>query len=121
MGAADFRSLCLRLACTLSSPPLTALAPQAAKDYGCEGGTVDFFLPLGTTVNMNGTALYEATTAIFIAQVPEMVLSHSFSLADASHLSASPLPGLRRSFNSGLKNCPAAATTAGSWRGSIPR
>lgn len=36
---------------------------------GCEEPTVNFFLPLGTTVNMNGTALYEATTAIFIAQV----------------------------------------------------
>lgn len=30
---------------------------------------MQFFLPLGTTVNMNGTALYEAVTVIFIAQV----------------------------------------------------
>jgi len=28
-----------------------------------------FVLPLGATVNMNGTALYEALTVIFIAQV----------------------------------------------------
>jgi solute carrier family 1 (high affinity glutamate transporter) protein 2 len=30
---------------------------------------VDFVLPLGTTVNMDGTALYEATAVLFIAQV----------------------------------------------------
>merc|ERR1719375_2354203 len=28
-----------------------------------------FVLPLGATINMNGTALYEALTVIFIAQV----------------------------------------------------
>ena len=28
-----------------------------------------FFLPLGTTINMNGTALYEAVAAVFIAQL----------------------------------------------------
>ncbi|KAL4419638.1 hypothetical protein ABPG77_008579 [Micractinium sp. CCAP 211/92] len=53
---------------TSSSAAALPLAMQAAKDLGCEEPTVHFFLPLGTTVNMNGTALYEATTAIFIAQ-----------------------------------------------------
>ncbi len=48
---------------------------QAAKDMGCDEATVNFFLPLGTTVNMCGTALYEATTAIFIAQVISFVVS----------------------------------------------
>lgn len=42
---------------------------QCAKQLGCEDSIVKFVLPLGVTVNMNGTALYEATTVIFIAQV----------------------------------------------------
>ena len=42
---------------------------QCARDLGCEESVVQFVLPLGTTVNMNGTALYEAVTVIFIAQV----------------------------------------------------
>lgn len=34
-----------------------------------------FTLPLGCTINMNGTALYECVTAIFIAQVYGIDLS----------------------------------------------
>ena len=45
------------------------VAMECAKEMGCKGSVVDFVMPLGTTVNMNGTALYEATTVIFLAQV----------------------------------------------------
>ena len=44
-------------------------AMECAKEMGCKASIVDFVMPLGTTVNMNGTALYEATTVIFLAQV----------------------------------------------------
>jgi len=35
---------------------------------------VDFVIPLGTTVNMDGTALYEATAVLFIAQTHGVAL-----------------------------------------------
>ena len=41
---------------------------DCAQELGCDESIVRFVLPLGTTVNMNGTALYEATTVIFLAQ-----------------------------------------------------
>ncbi|KAG2433247.1 hypothetical protein HXX76_008316 [Chlamydomonas incerta] len=46
----------------------------ATEGLGCDPRIVQFFLPLGTTVNMNGTALYEAVTVIFIAQAHGVVL-----------------------------------------------
>ena len=36
---------------------------------GLSPDIVKFVAPLGATVNMNGTALYEASTVIFLAQV----------------------------------------------------
>ena len=45
--------------CTLHPTPHTPHPTQVCQ----------FVLPLGATVNMNGTALYEALTVIFIAQV----------------------------------------------------
>jgi Na+/H+-dicarboxylate symporter len=35
---------------------------------GVSARAADFVVPLGTTVNMNGTALYEAVAVVFIAQ-----------------------------------------------------
>lgn len=34
-----------------------------------------FVLPIGATINMDGTALYEAVAAIYISQVKDMELS----------------------------------------------
>ena len=40
-----------------------------------------FVLPIGVTINMDGTALYEAVAALFIAQMNGMVLSFGQILA----------------------------------------
>ncbi len=42
---------------------------------GISNKIASFVLPLGSTVNMNGTALYEGVTAIFIAQAYGIDLS----------------------------------------------
>ncbi len=55
---------------TSSSSATLPLTMEAAVDEaGISKQSVDFVLPLGATINMDGTALYEAVAAIFIAQV----------------------------------------------------
>ncbi len=56
-----------------------------------------FVLPLGATVNMDGTALYEAVAAIFIAQsygielgIPQMVIV--FFTATLASIGAAGIP-----------------------------
>ncbi len=46
----------------------TALA-VAKEDLGVKPAVASFVLPLGTTMNMSGTALYEGCVVLFIAQV----------------------------------------------------
>lgn len=46
--------------------PLTLEALE--KDIGVSNRTTSFVLPLGATINMDGTALYECVAAMFIAQ-----------------------------------------------------
>ena len=41
----------------------------AEKNAGVSKRSTEFVLPLGATINMDGTALYEAAAAIFIAQI----------------------------------------------------
>ena len=53
----------------MSSSCYVQMTMQCAEQLGCKDSIIKFVLPLGVTVNMNGTALYEATTVIFIAQV----------------------------------------------------
>ena len=52
-----------------SSATLPVTIESAVDEAGLSKKSVDFVLPLGATINMDGTALYEAVAAIFIAQV----------------------------------------------------
>jgi len=42
---------------------------RCATEHGISEPVARFVLPLGATINMNGTAFFEALTVIFIAQV----------------------------------------------------
>ena len=44
-------------------------------NFSADPRVTGFMLPVGATVNMDGTALYEAVAAVFIAQVDNMSLS----------------------------------------------
>jgi len=52
-----------------SSATLPVTMDCAEKNLGVSHQSVSFVLPLGATVNMDGTALYQGVAAVFIAQV----------------------------------------------------
>ena len=50
------------------------------KKVGVDNEVCSFVLPIGATVNMDGTSLYQAVAAVFIAQAFGMELSLSAQL-----------------------------------------
>jgi len=58
-----------------SSATLPLTMETIEKDAGVSEKTTSFVLPLGATVNMDGTALYECVAAIFLAQAYGLELS----------------------------------------------
>nr|VFK68032.1 MAG: Na+/H+-dicarboxylate symporter [Candidatus Kentron sp. UNK]VFK73311.1 MAG: Na+/H+-dicarboxylate symporter [Candidatus Kentron sp. UNK] len=53
---------------TASSSATLPLTMECARENKIDNRAVEFTLPLGSTVNMDGTAMYEAAAAMFIAQ-----------------------------------------------------
>lgn len=52
-----------------SNATLPTTLKIAEEEIGVPGDIAGFVLPLGATMNMNGTALYEGVTVLFLAQV----------------------------------------------------
>lgn len=66
---------------TASSAATIPLTLEAAEENnGVDRRAAQFVIPLGATVNMNGTALYEAIAALFIAQAYGIDLSFAAQL-----------------------------------------
>lgn len=53
---------------TASSSATLPLTMECSRESGNDPRATRFVIPLGATINMNGTALYEACAAMFIAQ-----------------------------------------------------
>jgi len=57
-----------------SNATLPVTMETAEEDLGVSNEVASFVLPLGATINMDGTALYQAVAAMFIAQIAGLPL-----------------------------------------------
>uniref|UniRef100_A0A8B9PZI7 Amino acid transporter n=1 Tax=Apteryx owenii TaxID=8824 RepID=A0A8B9PZI7_APTOW len=70
-----FRKLGLYMATVLSGSATLPVTFRCAEEKnGVDKRITRFVLPVGATINMDGTALYEAVAAIFIAQLNDLEL-----------------------------------------------
>ena len=67
---------------TASSSATLPVTIESAQDAGISKRVSSFVLPLGATVNMDGTALYECVVVIFIAQIYAVVWGVDFGIVD---------------------------------------
>lgn len=76
---AHFRAMSPALLTAFSTASSAATLPLTLecmeKNVGVSNRTASFVLPLGATINMDGTALYECVAALFIAQAYGLDLS----------------------------------------------
>jgi Na+/H+-dicarboxylate symporter len=79
-----------------SNATLPAALAVARNELGIRPQTAGFVLPLGTTMNMSGTALYEGCVVLFVAQVfgVELSLVSQLTLLLLAVLSAVAVAGI---------------------------
>lgn len=84
------------LATSSSAATLPVTLRAADQDLRIDPAVSRFVIPLGTTVNMDGTALYEAGAALFVAQLAgiELSLSQQLIVALMAMLAAIGAPGI---------------------------
>lgn len=81
---------------TASSSATLPVTMDCANKAGVSKRSTDFVLPLGATINMDGTALYEAAAAIFIANISgvELGLTEQLIIAVTATLAAIGAAGI---------------------------
>jgi Na+/H+-dicarboxylate symporter len=84
---------------TASSAATLPITMECVEDNaGVSSGVASFVLPIGATVNMDGTALYEAVAAMFIAQAYGIALTFGQQVvimvtATLASIGAAAIPG----------------------------
>jgi len=97
---ASSRELLLMAFSTSSSAAVMPLSLETAeKKLSIAAGVTRFVIPLGATVNMAGTALYQSVATIFLAQVFDIGLSMGqialvVAMATAAAIGAPGTPGI---------------------------
>jgi proton glutamate symport protein len=95
-----FRAMQTALLTAFSTASSSATLPVTMRciqeNVGVSKGTASFTLPLGATVNMDGTALYECVAVIFVAQVMgiEMTLAAQFMVVVSALLTSIGVAGI---------------------------
>lgn len=84
---------------TSSSAATLPVSMKSAEKLGIPSSIYSFVLPLGATINMDGTALYQGVAALFIAQVYGVPLDISAQLtivfiATMASIGTAPVPGV---------------------------
>lgn len=84
---------------TSSSAATLPVTMESCENVGAPKSVTSFVLPLGATINMDGTALYQGVAAVFIAQVYGMDLSITQQLtvvltATLASIGTAPVPGV---------------------------
>ncbi len=84
---------------TSSSGATLPVTMECADDMGVPKTASSFVLPLGATINMDGTALYQGVAAVFIAQVFNIDLTLGDQLgivltATLASIGTAPVPGV---------------------------
>ncbi|MCK6612912.1 MAG: dicarboxylate/amino acid:cation symporter [Ignavibacteriaceae bacterium] len=85
---------------TSSSAATLPVSMQCAEEnLGISKSVTGFVLPLGATINMDGTALYQGVAAVFIAQVfgMDLTLTQQLSIvlmATLASIGTAPVPGV---------------------------
>lgn len=93
----DIRAVLITAFSTSSSNATLPAALECAKGtLGLRPSVAGFVLPLGTTMNMSGTALYEGCVVLFVAQVfgVDLSLGQQLTLLLLSVLSAVAVAGI---------------------------
>ncbi|MBT5484953.1 MAG: dicarboxylate/amino acid:cation symporter, partial [Gammaproteobacteria bacterium] len=95
-----FRAMAPAMLTAFSSASSSATLPLTMecveKNAGVSERTTSFVLPLGATINMDGTALYECVAAIFLAQAYglEMSLATQFTVVLVALLTSIGVAGI---------------------------
>ncbi|WP_018412851.1 dicarboxylate/amino acid:cation symporter [Methyloversatilis thermotolerans] len=82
---------------TSSSSATMPITMRITRDhFGVRPATAGFVIPVGTTMNMDGTALYEAAAALFIASLVgiDLSLGQQMLVCGMSMLAAMGAPGI---------------------------